>query len=62
MKAFAYAGACSQDEAMRLLDGESRLEGETRVLARGTDLLTLMKAGMASGSSSALGRHAWHSP
>jgi xanthine dehydrogenase YagS FAD-binding subunit len=48
VKPFAYAGARSLDEAIQLLDENRRPGGDNRVLAGGTDLLTLMKAGIAS--------------
>jgi len=48
MKAFAYASAGSIDEALRLLERDAQPDGVARPLAGGTDLLTLMKADVAS--------------
>jgi len=48
MKPFAYASAGSVDEALRLLRAGGPPDGGVRLLAGGTDLLTLMKAGVAA--------------
>ena len=46
MRPFAYARATTIDETITLLD--HRTNGQTRPLAGGTDLLTLMKADIAA--------------
>jgi len=44
MKPFSYASAGSVAEALRFLEPDGQPEGTIRLLAGGTDLLTLMKA------------------
>lgn len=47
MRPFSYARPASVDQAVRLLDGDWRT-ARSRALAGGTDLLTVMKAGVLS--------------
>jgi xanthine dehydrogenase YagS FAD-binding subunit len=44
MRAFAYASAGSAEQALQLLQGDGQPDGASRLLAGGTDLITLMKA------------------
>jgi xanthine dehydrogenase YagS FAD-binding subunit len=46
MRAFEHVSATSAEEALAELNAQQ--DGETRVIAGGTDLLTLMKAGLAA--------------
>ncbi|HEV2405017.1 MAG TPA: FAD binding domain-containing protein, partial [Ktedonobacterales bacterium] len=48
MKVFEHVTAGSVSDAISQLGDGAAVSGETRVIAGGTDLLTLMKAGLAN--------------